>query len=98
MRKKRGGEFFDFHIPLPNRGKDPTPVVGFERPTRAVELVIGHSRTKNSCRKGIPSSGELALTNKERIVGLLRPITPALQAVARTNQRISQFAGKQNAL
>jgi len=36
-----------------------------------VELVIGHSGTRNSCRKGIPSSGELALTNKERIVGLL---------------------------
>lgn len=35
----------------------------------------------NSSRKEIPSSGELALTNKERLasVGLLRPITPALR-------------------
>uniref|UniRef100_A0A5C7GQW4 Uncharacterized protein n=1 Tax=Acer yangbiense TaxID=1000413 RepID=A0A5C7GQW4_9ROSI len=47
------------------QGKDPTSIVGFERPTRAVELGIGHSGTRNSSRTEIPSSGELALTNKD---------------------------------
>lgn len=99
---ERSGEFFDFHIPLPNGGKDPTSIVGFERPTRAVELGVGHSGTRNSSRKEIPSSGKLALTNKERIVGLVgqfRLAPPYYSCpVARTNQRISKFAGKQNAL
>ena len=54
---------------------------------RTVELGVGHSGTRNSSRTEIPSSGELALTNKERMVtvasvGLLRPITPAPKVVA----------------
>lgn len=58
-----------------------------------MELGVGHSGTRNSSRKDIPSSGELALTNKERMVGLVGRfrLAPASQAVARTNQRISQF-------
>lgn len=38
---------------------------------RTVELGVGHSGTRNSSRTEIPSSGELALTNKERMVGLV---------------------------
>lgn len=45
--------------------------VELERPTRAVELGVGHSGTRKSSRTEIPSSGELALTNKERMVGLV---------------------------
>lgn len=54
-----------------NRGKGPTSIVGTD----------ARSGMLNSSRKEIPSSGELALTNKERLasVGLLRPITPALR-------------------
>lgn len=59
---KRSEEFFDFDIPLPNGGKDPTSIVGFERPTRAVELGVGHSGTRNSSRKEIPSLYSSPLT------------------------------------
>lgn len=38
---------------------------------RTVELGVGHSGTRNSSRTEIPSSGKLALTNKERMVGLV---------------------------
>ena len=51
----------NFHIPLPNGGKDPTSIVILERPTRAVEDEVGHSEIRTVGQRFLRREAECSI-------------------------------------